>query len=143
MLGLDDATAAKLMTAAMGSSADVSAAAHLPAPIAARIAGITAAGGAVTAFRLEGVAPSVVASQSDCWRELAAPLSAAWARCEEAASRALWRAIRDVAPFAASGPAGERYRLAHFDGAIARRRGRPRACREAQRPRSSMIGPAG
>src|SRR5579862_7062734 len=56
---LDDATARKAMAAATGSFADVSAAAHLPAAAAARIAEIASAKTAVTAFRLEGVAPSV------------------------------------------------------------------------------------
>src|SRR5271169_5056989 len=59
VLKLDDATARKAMAAAMGSYGDVSAAAHLPGPIAARIAVTAAAGSPVTAFRLEGVAPSV------------------------------------------------------------------------------------
>ncbi len=104
---LDDATAVKVMTAAMGSSADVSAAAHLPAPIAGRIAGTGSAGGAVTALRLEGVGPSIVDRKSMLER-IAAPFFALEA-LDEAASRALWRAIRDVEPFAASGPTGERY----------------------------------
>src|SRR4030095_11568263 len=57
VLGLDDAAAARAMSLAMGSANDVSAAAHLPAPLAA---GIQAeAGAAVTALRVEGVAPSV------------------------------------------------------------------------------------
>ena len=43
----------------MGSYGDVSAAAHLPADAADRIAATAAAHKAVTAFRLEGVAPSV------------------------------------------------------------------------------------
>src|ERR1700689_544450 len=57
--GLDDAAAGKLMAAVMGPFADASAAAHLPAGLAARIDDIATATGAVTAFRLEGVAPSV------------------------------------------------------------------------------------
>src|SRR5204862_5866649 len=56
VLGLDDATAAKAMSSAMGSSNDVSGAAHLPVPLAASIQ--AEAGTAVTALRLEGVAPS-------------------------------------------------------------------------------------
>ena len=40
---------------------------------------------------------------SSCWRR-----SARWATLDEAPSRALWRAIRDVTPFAAAGPAGRR-----------------------------------
>src|SRR5208282_2311275 len=59
IFGLDDATAGKVMTAVMGSFADASAAAHIPAPLARRLAEIAAAAGAVTALRLEGVAPSV------------------------------------------------------------------------------------
>jgi len=106
VLGLDDTAAGKAMTAAMGSSADVSAAAHAPAPVAARIAGITAAGRPVTAFRLEGVAPSV-AHRKGLLEQLMAPFGSLGA-LGDTASRALWRAIRDVEPFAAGGPAGER-----------------------------------
>ncbi len=64
VLNLDDVTARKVMAAAMGSFADVSAAAHLPAAVASRIAETAAARGAVTAFRLEGVAPSVAQRKS-------------------------------------------------------------------------------
>src|SRR5204862_3310135 len=58
VLGLNDAGAARAMAAAMGSSNDVSGAAHFPAPLAASIQ--AEAGTALTALRLEGVAPSVV-----------------------------------------------------------------------------------
>src|SRR5437763_1814040 len=57
VLGLDDARAARAMSAAMGSSNDVSGAAHFPARLAARIQ--AEAGQAITVVRLEGVAPSV------------------------------------------------------------------------------------
>src|SRR5436305_6286424 len=57
VLGLDDAAGVRAMSAAMGSSNDVSGAAHFPAPIAASIQ--AEAGTALTALRLEGVAPSV------------------------------------------------------------------------------------
>jgi glycolate oxidase FAD binding subunit len=107
VLNLDDATAGKVMAATMGSFADVSAAAHLPAPVATRVAEITAAPGAVTAFRLEGVAPSI-AHRKSVLEKLAAPFGTL-GTLGEAPSRALWRAIRDVAPFAADGPAGDRY----------------------------------
>ena len=110
IFGLDDATAGKVMTAVMGSFADVSAAAHLPAPLAARLAEIAAAAGAVTAFRLEGVAPSV-AQRRSVLEKLAASFAGAGiglGALNEAASRALWRGIRDVAPFAAAGSSGER-----------------------------------
>jgi len=107
VLNLDDATAGKVMAATMGSFADVSAAAHLPAPVATRVAEITAAPGAVTAFRLEGVAPSI-AHRKSVLEKLAAPFGTL-GTLGEAPSRALWRATREVAPFAADGPAGERY----------------------------------
>jgi glycolate oxidase FAD binding subunit len=107
VLGLDDTAAGKVMAAVMGSFADASAAAHLPAPLALRIADLASARGAVTAFRLEGVAPSVTHRKA-VLEKLIAPFGTLGA-LGEAASRALWRAIRDVEPFAAGGPAGERH----------------------------------
>jgi glycolate oxidase FAD binding subunit len=106
VLGLRDNAAAKAMAAATGSFADVSAAAHLPGAAAVRIAEIASAGSAVTAFRLEGVAPSVVERKSVLEKLLAA--FGTLGALDEAPSRALWRAIRDVTPFAAAGPAGNR-----------------------------------
>jgi len=106
VLGLDDRAAGRAMTAAMGSPADVSAAAHLPAPVAAGIDGVAAAGRAVTAFRLEGVAPSVV-HRKGLLERFMAPLGGL-GTLRDTASRALWQAVRDVAPFAANGPAGKR-----------------------------------
>jgi glycolate oxidase FAD binding subunit len=112
--GLDDATAGKVMTAVMGSYADASAAAHLPQALAKRIAETATAGAAVTAFRIEGVAPSVAhrhalmdALVAHLLEESAQP-RAQLATLEEASSRALWRAIRDVTPFAAAEPTGAR-----------------------------------
>ncbi len=105
VLGLDDLTGGQAMSAALKSYADVSAAAHVPAAAAARI---TAAGnaGAVTALRLEGVAPSVRQRQSI----LQATLSSfgTLASLDEQQSSAFWRAVRDVVPFAKAGPSGER-----------------------------------
>jgi glycolate oxidase FAD binding subunit len=106
VLDLDEATAGKVMAAAMGSYADASAAAHLPIPAAARIAGAAAARAPVTAFRLEGVAPSV-AHRRTVLEKLLAPFGALGA-LSEAASRAFWRGVRDVEPYVARGPAGER-----------------------------------
>jgi glycolate oxidase FAD binding subunit len=99
--GLDDAAAVRAMTTAMGSACGVSGAAHLPAATAGRFPmGVAvAAGRALTAMRLEGVAPSVAHRQAD--------LQALLRRHGEAAvidamiSRRLWVAIRDVAAFAA------------------------------------------
>src|SRR6266540_3843133 len=61
VLGLDDTKAVAAMAAAMGSSCEVAGAAHLPAAVAARIplGAAVAQGRALTALRLEGVAPSV------------------------------------------------------------------------------------
>jgi glycolate oxidase FAD binding subunit len=106
VLNLDDAAAGKAMTAATGSYGDVSAAAHLPARLAERIAATAAGHAAVTAFRLEGVAPSV-AQRKAVLEKLVAPFGALTALGEQA-SRAFWRSVRDVTPFAAAGPGGRR-----------------------------------
>jgi glycolate oxidase FAD binding subunit len=106
VLNLDDVTARKVMAAATASFGDVSAAAHLPAAVAARIGETAAAQAAATVFRLEGVAPSV-AQRKGVLEKLLSPFGSLSA-LSEAPSRALWRAIRDVTPFAASGPAGRR-----------------------------------
>jgi glycolate oxidase FAD binding subunit len=104
--GLDDAAAGRVMAAALGSPFDVSGAAHVPAASwrGASALGDLAAGEAVTLIRLEGIAASVVHRA----RALASELKP-FAVAEEAegeTSQQLWRAIRDVLPFAASGPLG-------------------------------------
>ena len=55
---------------------------------------------------MTGVAPSV-AERKTVLEKLLAPFGALDS-LGEAASRALWRAVRDVTPFAAAGPAGSR-----------------------------------
>jgi glycolate oxidase FAD binding subunit len=100
--GLDPAKAIDAMTAAMACGCDVSGAAHLPAAVAARIpAGeIAGAAGAVTVLRLEGFAPSVTHR-----KVVLEKLADSFGECANAGppvSSALWRAIRDAAPFAAS-----------------------------------------
>jgi len=106
VFGCDDGTAGKVMASATNSFADVSAAAHLPAAVAARVGETKAAGRAVTAFRLEGVAPSV-AERKTVLEKLLAPFGALGA-LDETSSRALWRDVRDATPFAAAGPWGTR-----------------------------------
>lgn len=106
VLNLNDASAGKAMTAAMGSYGDVSAAAHVPARAAERIGEVASAHTPVTAFRLEGVAPSV-AQRRTVLEKIVAPFGTL-AVLEEATSRAFWRGVRDVVPFAATGPSGER-----------------------------------
>jgi glycolate oxidase FAD binding subunit len=108
LAGLDDAAAVRAMAAAMGLPCDVSGAAHLPAAVAARIplGEAVASGRALTALRLEGVAPSVTHRK--------AVLQAAMrpfgevAAVDDLVSRGLWRAVRDVTPFAAGRTGAER-----------------------------------
>jgi glycolate oxidase FAD binding subunit len=106
VLALDDGAARKAMAAALGSYGDVSAAAHLPAAVAARIAATASAGAAVTGLRLEGVAPSVI-QRKTVLETLLAPFGTL-ATLDETASRAFWRDVKDVMPFAAAGPSGAR-----------------------------------
>ncbi|MCA1498799.1 FAD-binding protein [Bradyrhizobium sp. NBAIM14] len=108
--GLDDATANKAMTAALGSPFDVSAAAHLPkSAFRAGTEGLGDIAGqgeaeALTVLRLEGITASA-AHRAGSLRQLLAPFGTA-TLIEDVASAALWSAIRDVLPFAASGALG-------------------------------------
>ena len=99
ILGLEPARAVEAMTCAMGSSCEVSGAAHLPAGVAGRIAADELGGGAVTALRLEGFSPSVAERK----RTLETLMKAfgELATAEAPRSRAFWKAVRDVTPFAA------------------------------------------
>src|SRR3954447_13085912 len=87
--GLDDARANAAMSAAMASSCDVSGAAHLPRGIAAPA---LPPDKSTTAFRLEGVAPSVK-HRRDALIALLRPFGAAGS-VGESQSRLLWRGIR-------------------------------------------------
>jgi glycolate oxidase FAD binding subunit len=94
--GLDDAQACAAMSAAMGSSCDVSGAAHFPDHVASYFDGLPKAE-AATALRLEGFAPSVKHRQ-----ETLAALMKAFgpvALLDEKDSKALWRSVRQVKPF--------------------------------------------
>jgi glycolate oxidase FAD binding subunit len=96
--GLLDDHAAAAMALALGSSAEVSSAAHLPERVAARVAGGSLGSTAATLLRVEGFGPSVayrIAALKDLLRN-AGPL-------EEVSgdiSHSVWRDIRDCAPFA-------------------------------------------
>lgn len=104
--GLDDVTANRAMTAALGSPFDVSGAAHLPGSALRTTEGplgnLAAPDRSATLLRLEGITASAV--------HRAGSLSALLASygavdiLEDSASAALWCDIRDVTPFAASGP---------------------------------------
>ncbi|MBZ0140624.1 MAG: FAD-binding protein, partial [Pseudorhodoplanes sp.] len=102
---LDDEAAARPLAAAMASSCEVSGAGHLPAHVAGRFAALGGAR-AATVLRIEGVKPSVV-HRRETLRRLLADV-AAIAVLDETASRALWRDIRDVRPFAAAAEGHER-----------------------------------
>jgi len=95
-LGDEDATAA--MALAMGSSAEVSGAAHLPYGVTERVASDMRGAEAATLLRVEGFGPSVT-SRVETLKVLlknAGPIEemTGWS------SKTLWRDIRDCAPFA-------------------------------------------
>ena len=98
--GLDDARACTAMAAAMGSPCDVSGAAHLPDHVASFFDGLPKPE-ASTVLRVEGFAPSV-AHRKEALAALLkdfGPISILF----EKESRALWRGVRDVRPFASEG----------------------------------------
>jgi glycolate oxidase FAD binding subunit len=108
--GLDDRLAVNAMATALGAPADVSGAAHLPPAVAPRVAGAATAGRAVTALRIEGVAPSI-AHRRAALEALLKPYGELVA-VGERASRALWQAVRDVTPFeAGAGAAAALWRI--------------------------------
>ncbi|MER9527638.1 FAD-binding protein [Mesorhizobium sp. M0292] len=96
--GLLDDAAAAAMALALGSSAEVSSAAHLPERTAARVAGGSLGTDAATLLRVEGFGPSV-AYRIEALKTLlknAGPLQ----EIAGEASHSLWRDIRDCTPFA-------------------------------------------
>jgi glycolate oxidase FAD binding subunit len=106
--GLDDIAATRAMTAALGSPFDVSGAGHVPNS-AFRAAGsglgeLGDRGEAVTLLRLEGITASAI-HRAAALGKLLAPFGAADV-LEDDASAAVWGAVRDVQPFAASGVLG-------------------------------------
>jgi len=105
--GLDDVTANKAMTAALGSPFDVSGAAHVPNSVfraAVRGLGDLGSKEAVTLLRLEGITASAV-HRAGALAKALAPFGAA-ETVEDAASATVWGSIRDVQPFAADGALG-------------------------------------
>ncbi|MET1413888.1 glycolate oxidase subunit GlcE [Roseibium sp. HPY-6] len=106
LTGLADKTAVAALCKAMGSSAEVSGAAHLPAGV----------GGdeSQTVLRLEGFETSVdyrFNSLLDLLRQYGRPN-----RLDEAGSRSLWQTIRDVTPFAGTTTPVWRVSLAPTNG---------------------------
>jgi len=96
--GLTDEDATRAMALAVGSSAEVSGAAHLPYMIAARVANGTLGNEAATLLRIEGFGPSVEARVVSLRQllEAAAPLE----EIDRARSRAIWCDVRDCIAFA-------------------------------------------
>ncbi|MCG8543978.1 MAG: 2-hydroxy-acid oxidase, partial [Alphaproteobacteria bacterium] len=103
VFGLGAAAAGRAMTEALQSSHEVSGAAYLPGSLtgASTVSYVSAAGGSVTAIRIEGPGPSVEYRCAALRRQLGA-----FGDTEELHSHnslQLWREIRDVVPFAAAG----------------------------------------
>ncbi|KAA0971869.1 glycolate oxidase subunit GlcE [Aureimonas fodinaquatilis] len=95
---MQDDEAMGALSAAMGSPGEVSAAAHLPYGVAGRVLDGALGKNAATLMRLEGFGPSVKARAA----HLGAALEKVGRveRLEDDESRALWRDVRDVTPFA-------------------------------------------
>jgi glycolate oxidase FAD binding subunit len=94
--GLDDSHAIQAMSRALNSPHEVSAAAHLPARIAARssVDFVAGAGRAVTAIRIEGPGPSVEHRCAALRRDLAD--SGPTEELHSLRSTIFWREARDV-----------------------------------------------
>jgi glycolate oxidase FAD binding subunit len=105
VLGLDDATANRALAAALASTCDVSAAAHLPSALVMYFDGLHVMQ-AATACRVEGFAPSV-RHRREQLAVLLRPFGPV-EQIDEAHSRALWRSVRDARPFSASALSADR-----------------------------------
>ncbi|MFL6931054.1 MAG: glycolate oxidase subunit GlcE [Xanthobacteraceae bacterium] len=103
VLGLDDRTAVTALSAAMGSAAEVSGAAHLPGKVAQQALAGADGTRAVTALRLEGV-PASIAHRRRVLEAVLKPFGTI-AVLEAQQSRALWLKVRDVTPFASGATA--------------------------------------
>ncbi len=131
VFGLDDRAGVDVLCSAMGSTGEISGAAHLPADAARALPQFAASGTSCTLLRLEGFRPSVL-YRAERVAEMIGAEGREIARLDDAVSVALWRAIRDVEPFAgrdnavwrvsvapASGPAlvealGSKLAVRHF-----------------------------
>jgi glycolate oxidase FAD binding subunit len=106
--GLDDVTANRAMTAALGSPFDLSGAAHVPSSaLRAATDPLSELGSpreAITLLRLEGITASAAHRAAALAKSLS-PFGTAEI-LEDAASAAVWTAARDVHPFAANGALG-------------------------------------
>ncbi len=96
--GLMDEQAATVMAAGLGSSAEVSSAAHLPEGVAGSVADGALGDDAATLLRVEGFGPSVK-SRVETLKGLLAD-AAEIELVESDTSRSVWSDIRDCRPFA-------------------------------------------
>ncbi|QIG95035.1 MULTISPECIES: FAD-binding protein [unclassified Bradyrhizobium] len=105
---LDDVTANRAMTAALGSPFDVSGAAHLPQQVlrsgTGALGSLAASGQAVTLVRLEGISASAAHRAASLTQTLSS--YGAVDVLADDASAAIWSALRDVVPFAANAALG-------------------------------------
>jgi glycolate oxidase FAD binding subunit len=97
--GLEDGRAVAAMSQALGSAHEVSAAAHMPARMAARsqVRDVASAGRAITALRLDGPEPSAAYRVKALGQELAR--FGGTAVLDNAGSELFWSELRDLAPF--------------------------------------------
>jgi glycolate oxidase FAD binding subunit len=107
LFGLDNAAAVTAMTRAMGSSHEVSAAAHLPAAIAKAFGSsyFPAESRSVTAIRVEGPGPSVSHRCAALRSELADLADSEELHSHNSLS--LWAQVRDVMPFVSDAQEGK------------------------------------
>ena len=96
--GLTDEAAASAMAIAMGSSAEVSGAAHLPYAVAERVADGALGKEAATLLRVEGFGPSVAYRIETL--ETLFGRAGAIERLAAETSKSVWCDVRDCAPFA-------------------------------------------
>lgn len=96
--GLLDDAAANAMAHALATSAEVSGAAHLPEPLSKTVGGGLLGSDPATLLRVEGFAESVRLRIEKLKARLAG--AGAFETVGEAHSRAIWRDIGNVAPFA-------------------------------------------
>jgi glycolate oxidase FAD binding subunit len=106
--GLDDVSANRAMTAALGSPFDVSGAAHVPNSVfrdaGSRLGDLGSQREAVTLLRLEGITASAAHRAAALGLALA-PFGTAEI-LQDTASAAVWASVRDVEPFAVRGALG-------------------------------------
>jgi glycolate oxidase FAD binding subunit len=97
--GLDATAGVAALSAALGSPYSVSAAAFLPAEAAARVPALAGFGRSVALARIEEFSASVAYRTAKLRGEFNYPGAE---MLDDATSRAVWRAVRDLVPLAAS-----------------------------------------